>query len=264
MGEAIYPVIKSRGPVAAAGIGTTDEQYHAVRRSGYPDHQINLCVCGEGILKTGGAQYNISGGMSFFLPRAVPHEYYAVRQPWTLRWVTFSGDGCDALLESLDMTSPLVVTHKDTSDMDAAYGGILRHLRRNGEYDAMRAAAYMYRYLTEYHISMRMGLETNSGSAALSKAAEYISAHYSEDISLGDISAYAGVSEQYLCRVFKCRMDMSPFAYVTNVRISAAKELLAKGISVSRTAELSGFGDASYFCKVFRAHEGVSPGKFLY
>ncbi|MBQ5311418.1 MAG: AraC family transcriptional regulator [Oscillospiraceae bacterium] len=263
MGEAFYPVIKGRGPVTAAGIGTTDEQYHAVRRNGYPDHQINLCIQGDGMLIVDGREHHISAGMSFFLPKNVPHEYYALHQPWTLRWVTFAGSGCDALLESLDMTSALTVVHKDISGIEAAYGGIYRHIKKNSEYDALRAAAYMYRYLTEYHISMKMGLETSSGTGAVSKAEKYISEHFAEDISLADISEYAGVSEQYLCRVFRSRMKMSPFAYVNSVRISNAKKLLAEGVAVNRTAELSGFGDASYFCKVFREHEGVSPGKFL-
>ena len=263
MGEVIYPVIKSRSPVAATGIGITDDQYHCIRRSGYPEHQINLCICGEGILRADGREYTISEGMSFFLARNVPHEYYGINTPWTLKWVTFSGSGCDELITELGLGSHAVVTHKDISGIEAAYSGIFSHLSRNGEFDALLADSWIFRYLAEYHISMKKSLETDSESAAVSRAVEYISQHYSGDISLADIAAYAGVSEQYLCRVFRRRTGMTPFGYVTGIRISRARELLAEGTPINRTAELSGFKDTSYFCKVFKAREGVSPGKFL-
>ncbi|MBQ5316757.1 MAG: AraC family transcriptional regulator [Oscillospiraceae bacterium] len=263
MGESIYPVIKGISPVTAAGIGVTDDQYNCVRRNGYPDHQINLCIRGEGVLKVDGREYRITEGMSFFLAKNVPHEYYGTDKPWTLKWVTFTGFSCDIFLAKLGLQNHAVVTHKDISGLEAAYSGIYGHLKKNGEYDALLADSYVFRYLAEYHISMKKSLETPSGSAAVSRAMRYISEHFSEDMSLSEISDFAGVSEQYLCRVFKRRTGMTPFDYVTGVRISCAKELLAGGTPIKRTAELSGFNDTSYFCKVFKAHEGVSPGKFL-
>ena len=74
----------------------------------------------------------------------------------------------------------------------------------------------------------------------------------------------AGVSPQYLCRIFKRKTDMRPFQYINCRRLSYAKQLLTKGnMTVSQVSEAVGYHDASYFCKLFRVQEGVSPKKFM-
>lgn len=266
MDEAIYPIIgkNSANLIIAAGIGWCDDQYHCIRREGYPLPQINLCTGGRGVLITEGKTAVITEGTSFFLPPDIPHEYYSDGGEWSLRWVTFSGTGCSALLEQFGLTHAVVTAHKDTADMERAWQSAYNVLKRSGENDSFRADSYMFRFLTEYHISRMKSEETPSESSAFRLAEEYIAAHFTEDITIGDISAAAGVSPQYLCRIFRRRIDMRPFQYVARRRIQYAKQLLSRGgLSVAAVSQMAGYNDVSYFCQCFRREEGVSPAKFM-
>lgn len=266
MDEAIYPIIKSpnKSPVIAAGIGRCDNQYHCIRKEGYHLPQINFCTGGKGVLIAEGKTTEITKGMSFFLPADIPHEYYAVSEMWSLEWVTFSGTGCLGLLEQLGMTGALTVLHEDNSEMKRAWNGIYTALKRNGENDNLRADSYMHRYLAEYHISRISSCEKGSDSSSFRLAEEYISRHFTEEITMEELAAAAGVSPQYLCRVFKRRTDMRPFQYINCRRLQHAKLLLTRGgMTVSEISAAVGYNDVSYFCKLFREQEGVSPKKFM-
>ena len=122
----------------------------------------------------------------------------------------------------------------------------------------------MHRYLAEYHISRISSCEKGSDSSSFRLAEEYISRHFTEEITMEELSAAAGVSPQYLCRVFKRRTDMRPFQYINCRRLQHAKLLLTRGgMTVSEISAAVGYNDVSYFCKLFREQEGVSPKKFM-
>ena len=56
---------------------------------------------------------------------------------------------------------------------------------------------------------------------------------------------------------------MRPMEYVTYVRIQNAKKMLRYShLSVYEIAERVGFSDCSYFCKIFRQVEGVTPMQY--
>lgn len=266
MDEAIYPIAKNpnKSLLTAAGVGWCDLQYHCIRKDGYPQPQINYCTEGKGVLVTEGKTTEITKGMSFFLPADVPHEYYALGDVWSLEWVTFSGCGCAALLEQFGLKNAVTAFHEDPSEMERTWQSIYTVLKRNNENASLRADSYMYRFLTEYQISRMKPAGTPSEFSAYKLAEEYISAHLSEEIAMEDIAAAAGVSPQYLCRIFKRKTDMRPFQYINCRRLSYAKQLLTKGnMTVSQVSEAVGYHDTSYFCKLFRAQEGVSPKKFM-
>ena len=66
-----------------------------------------------------------------------------------------------------------------------------------------------------------------------------------------------------LCRLFKDCYRMRPFEYLAKVRIGQAKIMLAQEkYTVNEIAQIVGYNDCSYFCSVFKKHEGISPAEF--
>ena len=71
------------------------------------------------------------------------------------------------------------------------------------------------------------------------------------------------LSPAYFSRVFKEETGEAFTAYLNRVRIDRSKELLRhKSIRLTDIALLVGFEDQSYYSKLFKKLEGISPLRF--
>ena len=84
----------------------------------------------------------------------------------------------------------------------------------------------------------------------------YIHTHIQEDISLKDIVVSCNVSQGYISRIFKHKLNMTIMQYIHKKKINLAKEyILGTEKSGSYIANILGYSDGSYFCKIFKKHE---------
>ena len=91
----------------------------------------------------------------------------------------------------------------------------------------------------------------------------YIHSNYSEKISLEDIAYSANISTREVLRTFKNGIQMTPFQYLTDIRVrSACKQLRETDKSVADIALDCGFGSPSYFGKVFHEQMNTTPVKY--
>ena len=70
------------------------------------------------------------------------------------------------------------------------------------------------------------------------------------------------ICPETLIRQFKKQTGMSPNAYLNNVRVEKAKELLKEGQSISEVAYRLGFADQSHFQKIFTHYTAATPGQY--
>jgi len=87
--------------------------------------------------------------------------------------------------------------------------------------------------------------------------------NYSKSLTLDMVSSHFGYTRAYFCRFFKKRTSFRYWDYLKHIRIEHAKEQLIQGKSVSQAGYECGFEDLSYFIKVFKLLEGITPGKFI-
>ena len=104
-------------------------------------------------------------------------------------------------------------------------------------------------------------LATNTG-AIVKRAQIYICKHATLPVSRWQIADEVHVSEDYLTRIFKKELGLSPWDYLNRYRIWLAGTLLRNtGMSVNDVAEATGFQDQAYFCRVFKKIRGFSPSR---
>ena len=95
------------------------------------------------------------------------------------------------------------------------------------------------------------------------KAKRYIEEHFREHISTTDIAESVDLSESRFRVLFAAVYGLSPHKYLTDVRISAAKEMLWNTeIPLLEIAEKCGFGSQQYLTDTFKKSVGISPGKY--
>ena len=88
----------------------------------------------------------------------------------------------------------------------------------------------------------------------------YVQEHISEDIYIADIARQVYLNEQYLMRTFKKTTGISILEFITNERVRLARELLVgTDQPVRQVADSVGYGNYSYFTKLFKRNTGLTP-----
>lgn len=97
----------------------------------------------------------------------------------------------------------------------------------------------------------------------VSKVKDFIRNNYHKNLTLEEISNEVFLSPYYVSRVFKEDQKLTIMDYLTKVRLEEAKKLLRNPrYNIDDIAEKLGYSDPSYFSKVFRRKEGMSPSQF--
>lgn len=109
-----------------------------------------------------------------------------------------------------------------------------------------------------YEKSKKTSSTTETPSHVI-RTIEYIAAHYTEKIRIGDIASLLGCSEAYLSRLFKKYVGISIYGYLTEHRINMAKKFLKNDCSVTEVCYLTGFNDCSNFIENFKKITGITP-----
>jgi AraC-like DNA-binding protein len=66
-----------------------------------------------------------------------------------------------------------------------------------------------------------------------------------------------------LARAFRAAFGTSPHRYLVARRIARAQRLMAAGTPLAEAAIAAGFADQSHFTRHFKAHMGLTPGRFI-
>lgn len=100
-------------------------------------------------------------------------------------------------------------------------------------------------------------------SKRLKRVIDYIEAHLAEDISLDALAGEAHLSPYHFSRLFNEATGSSPHRYVTDRRVQAAQQKLARaGDAMVQIALDTGFGSQANFIRVFRKATGLTPGQY--
>ena len=104
------------------------------------------------------------------------------------------------------------------------------------------------------------GVEGSSSDARLRAATEYVNIYYYKKISIGDLCAVSNYSPAHLRRLFLKHYALTPQEYIIRKKLAMAKDMLeeAPEKKIDEIAELLSFCSASYLCKLFKKHYGVS------
>ncbi len=108
-----------------------------------------------------------------------------------------------------------------------------------------------------------LDIEKKEQMGVLRKAVIFMNQHIQENISLEDVAKAVNLSTTYFSRLFSNEMNMTFVDYLTMIKIEESKKYLVDTRqSISDIALRMGFSDQSYFSKVFKKNEGITPGKY--
>ncbi len=104
----------------------------------------------------------------------------------------------------------------------------------------------------------RFGKET----VRVNRIIELFHEQLGEDISLSALAAKFDCTPYHLIRFFKKAVGLSPHAYLIQIRLEKAKQLINQGTPLVDAAFETGFTDQSHLNRHFKTKFGVTPGAY--
>jgi len=98
--------------------------------------------------------------------------------------------------------------------------------------------------------------------AAVHLACELMQAFPQEPLDLHEIAARVGFSRYHFTRVFTKATGMSPGAFLRQVRLAEARNLILEGRRLVDVALEVGFSDQAHLTREFKRVYGLTPGHF--
>jgi len=103
----------------------------------------------------------------------------------------------------------------------------------------------------------------DNAPSRVSQVVQYLSECYAESVTLAELAQLAGMSSFHLIRSFNKALGLSPHAFLTQVRVRRARELLEAGARPAEVAPAVGLYDQSALNRHFKRVYGVTPGQYL-
>ena len=102
-----------------------------------------------------------------------------------------------------------------------------------------------------------------SGDSRLAYVINYIKENLSKQLTIKELSDQIHMSESNFHKVFKNELDISPIDFINNERIKLACDLLKDpNKQMKEVYAECGFNSLSYFIRVFKRKELISPGEY--
>lgn len=266
-----FPILNEEDltlPIYIEELGYLENQDHVIRDEDYTNNQILICTGGTGKLLVEGKVYTITERSVFLTKKHIPHEYYALTEPWTIHWIVFDGTYIDQLFHMLNINKGHEVfdmpTTKHISDVFEASLAMVQSVNPKKH---LECSIKIYGLITQLSYCRSVSTPNQSitkKQQTYGKLLRYIEDHYSEDISLDHLGATFGLSPYYISRLFKNQAQMGLINYLNQYRLSMAKKMLLQhpDVTIKFVSLQTGFKSSSYFCAMFKKSEGISPVAF--
>jgi len=137
----------------------------------------------------------------------------------------------------------------------------ISRLSEAGEPHEQRAATFRFAALLYELLVDTPG--SDPSHPAVERALEFMRSHVGDAYDLDEVVAAVGLDKSYFVRLFKKRVGVPPMRYATNLKMSAAANLLHSSQDpLAAVAAQVGFSDEYHFAKRFKQWSGVPPGAY--
>lgn len=275
---------------------------HTSQRSGLNSYLFFTVVSGSGKLEYNGRSYDLPHGSCVFIDCELPYSHTTNPDDlWSLKWVHFSGpsmasvyakyierggqpvfslkpEGEDSLCEGGDKNKTGIGAGNDKLETGSRAGTVSEFGRISTLWSSLMAAAGSDDYMRDMKINeLLSGLilcimeqswhpeerRKAPKRASVREVKEYLDTNYRERITLDDLSRIHFIDKYYLAKSFRAEYGQTITAYINNLRITKAKQLLRfTDKTVEEIGEEVGIDNPAYFSRIFKEIEGVGPKKY--
>ncbi len=240
-------------------------------------YEISYVVSGKGIFIVNGQRYPVKRGTVFINTIGDIHTIEsAMDDPLRFMYIGFDFRGDTHSNQTLCMLSdfykkPVCRIRDDLFDVQEGFITLLSEFMAKDELTDSLKECYIHSLLCQvYRLmtpKMHQSYQLKAGDRTDCSALVYDIAHYMDE-NIGTITNLRilcdvfGYSYTYLASTFSSIMKQSLSKYMNKRKFEKACDYLAKGISVTDTAQLLGYQTIHAFSHAFKQHTGINPSTY--
>ncbi len=249
-------------------------KHFATSRANKDSYLIFYTIDGEGWLKQGDQEVCLPKGTAVMINCRTPQTYRTSPNStrWHHFWIHCDGAGV-AAMESILNPGGIIRPVPVSSAMRERCERILSLITRDNLESVLEMSLSVHRILTRI-AGTRLSGDLPAASAGgtsveqanrelIERAAEYIRAHFTDDIDIRTLLSVTHLSRAHFLRLFRQYIGDTPHHYLICYRITQAKELLeTTDLPIRQIAEQVGFHDESNFSTRFAKIAGETPRQY--
>ena len=199
-----------------------------------------------------------------FIPRESFHQFVYENEEEYLRCIFhFRGQGDVARLWR-DTVGEIRIINEPTAFTEQIFDMLIKVSQEKNAYtdkEALLSSAFFELLLERKIYGWNDSAIAHAPSPLIKSTLDFVDKHYAENIRIEDIAKHQKVSPSLLSHRFKRELSISVHKYIIEKRLSAVRELVRCGASLTTAAASCGFADYSSFFRLYKRQNGTSPSK---
>ncbi len=224
-------------------------------------------LSGFGRLEYEGKSVLLDEGNAFIVLLPDEHRYFLPTgsEKWEFIFMTLTGEYAVKEWKRLQHKYGKIIKLSPKSEVLQFLWKSYWSFVQNNVTDGYQTSAIAYEFIMQLMKSLdnQKQEEDPEGNCHVEAAVDFMKNNLHLPLSLEDMAQAAGLSKYHFSRVFTAFMGISPWDFLTKIRMEKAVYLMqTHSYKINEVAEMVGYNTVNYFDKVFRKSFGTSPGKF--
>lgn len=228
-----------------------------------PTARLLLIERGTATYHLDGHQVEVAAGDVLLVP-AMARRWWQASSAFSMSWCEFLvGDrmpldlpAAHLHLDKANFSEALTVSRRVASAHER--GGQAGRLLQEAELRTLLARIL----LSEATTVFGAGTSTDHGDGAIRAALAWLERHYADATPERGLAQRVGLSEGHFRTRFRASVGTNPRAFVLDLRLHAARRLLASGsMGIKQVAATVGYRDPLLFSRLYRRKWGIAPSR---
>lgn len=238
-----------------------DPQYY-ISRNNFDSFLIMYITKGTCDITFDGKNFTAKTGEFVLLDCYLPHQYGSVNA-WEAAWLHFDGTLARSFYQEITSHNGPVISTTNSAVLSHMLDKICNYFRNSSPIVEADISTHITAILNGLLNSIQDNNQSLNFTTTIADSISFINEHFREEISLDEMAQTVNLSPYHFTRIFARKTGFTPYQYLINTRISAAKFMLKSSeASVKDIAFSIGFHSESNFCSTFKKWEKVTPSEY--
>lgn len=254
-------------PFYLRAIGCTDNIPPVRFPEGNSRHYLAIITKGQCKLKFNTKMYLLQKGDGFFIRSHFSFQYEGFQGACGVHWIVFDGYAATPIFSKFNYENYMIFHNLDIDALSIQVSNMYLTSLNENKTSKFKNSAAVYQLLVDIYEQSEQGhadAERKYNNDSFLRGKRCIEQYfYKNTLTQKEIADAAGITTQYLCRLFQANLHQTPMQYLNHVRIERAKYLLRTSDDIIQViGEKVGFSTPHYFSSTFRKLTGSTPSLY--